>query len=99
MLTKISEKVGSTRGASSSGESRRLEEQRAAPGNPERDDTVALTSGAKLLERLEKTLTSLPEIDASRVEAVKQAIANGDYEIDANKIADALIRSDREFGG
>lgn len=99
MLTKISEKVGTTRDASLSGESRRLDEQRAAPGNTAASDSVELTSGAKLLERLDKTLSSLPEIDASRVEAVKTAIANGDYEIDADKIADALIRTDREFGG
>ena len=99
MLTKISEKVGNTRDASSTGESRRLDEQRTASGNTAASDNVELTSGAKLLERLDKTLTSLPEIDASRVEAVKTAIANGDYEIDADKIADALIRTDREFGG
>ncbi|MEQ8207864.1 MAG: flagellar biosynthesis anti-sigma factor FlgM [Woeseia sp.] len=98
MLTKISDKVGSARDASSSGESRRAEEHRQAPDSKVSSDTVELTSGAKLLERLDKTLSSLPDIDASRVEAVKTAIANGDYEIDAGKIADALIRSEREFG-
>ncbi|MBT8098028.1 MAG: flagellar biosynthesis anti-sigma factor FlgM, partial [Woeseia sp.] len=60
--------------------------------------TVELTSGAKLLERLEKSLDSLPDINQERVDAVKTAIANGDYTIDADKIADALVRFDREFG-
>jgi negative regulator of flagellin synthesis FlgM len=58
-------------------------------------ETVELTSSAKLLERLEKTLASLPEIDRTRVEAVKAAIENGDYQIDAGRIADALLRADR----
>lgn len=55
--------------------------------------------GPKLLERLENKLASLPETDNGRVAAVKSAIANGDYRIDAGRIADALIRADREFGG
>jgi len=75
----------------------------SAPGkaaNPSADgiapagDTVELTSSAKLLERLEKTLASLPDIDRGRVEAVKTAIENGEYQIDADSIAAALLRSE-----
>ena len=62
------------------------------------NETVELTSGAKLLERLDKTLASLPAADISRVEDVKAAIENGDYEIDADAIADALIRFERSLG-
>lgn len=61
-------------------------------------DTVELTSSAKLLERLEKSLASLPDIDSARVAEVKNAIENGDYEIDADAIADAMIRFDRSLG-
>ena len=96
MLTKITDKVGSTRDAQSPRDTQRIDTQRA-PEGAAHSDTVELTSGAKLLARLEKTLASLPEIDASRVEAVKTAIASGDYEIDAQKIADALLRTDRSF--
>ncbi|MEX2257914.1 MAG: flagellar biosynthesis anti-sigma factor FlgM [Woeseia sp.] len=74
----------------------------AAPGKvaslSSGSDTVALTSSAKLLERLEKTLASLPDIDRSRVEAVKSAIEHGEYQIDADKIAEAMLRTDRQFG-
>ena len=70
-----------------------------APRNPATTgDTVNLTSDAKLLERLDKTLASLPAVDSSRVAEVKAAIENGDYEIDADAIADAMIRLDRSFG-
>ena len=61
-------------------------------------DTVELTSSAKLLERLEKTLASMPEIDSARVAAVKAQIENGEYQIDVDSIADALIRTDKEIG-
>jgi negative regulator of flagellin synthesis FlgM len=61
-------------------------------------ETVELTSSAKLLERLEKTLASLPEIDRARVDAVKTAIENGDYEIDSDSIAAALLRADGQPG-
>ena len=59
-------------------------------------ETVELTSSAKLLERLEQTLKSLPEIDRARVDAVKTAIENGDYQIDSDGIAAALLRVDRQ---
>ena len=61
-------------------------------------DTVNLTSNAKLLERLDKTLASLPAVDSDRVAEIKAAIENGDYQIDADAIADAMIRLDRAFG-
>ncbi len=61
-------------------------------------DTVNLTSSAKLLERLDKALASLPVVDATRVAEVKTAIENGDYEIDADAIADAMLRFDRSLG-
>lgn len=70
----------------------------SADGARPASDTVELTSSAQLLERLEKTLASLPEIDRAKVEAVKSAIENGDYEIDAGKIAEALLRNDRQTG-
>ncbi|MDJ0813873.1 MAG: flagellar biosynthesis anti-sigma factor FlgM [Woeseiaceae bacterium] len=61
-------------------------------------DTVNLTSSAKLLERLEKTLATLPTVDESRVAEVKSAIENGDYEIDSGAIADAMLRFERSLG-
>ena len=61
-------------------------------------DTVELTSGAKLLERLEKSLADLPDVDGARVAEVRAAIENGEYKIDADAIADAMIRFERSFG-
>ena len=61
-------------------------------------DTVNLTSSAKLLERLDKTLAALPAVDSARVAEVRSAIESGDYDIDASAIADAMLRLDRSFG-
>ena len=97
MINKLGDKLGSAKEALSTSGARSLDRQPAS-ATEAKGDTVELTSGAKLLERLEKSLATLPDIDADRVEAVKTAIANGDYTIDAEKIADALIRLDREFG-
>lgn len=97
LLGKIGEKIGDSGKTEKlvSGESSRGKEvaQKTATS-----DTVELTSSAKLLERLEKTLAASPDISASRIDAVKAQIENGEYQIDVDKIADALLRTDRELG-
>jgi negative regulator of flagellin synthesis FlgM len=60
-------------------------------------DTVELTSGAKLLERLEKTLASIPEVDQTRIAVVKAQIESGEYQIDADNIAATMLRMDQEL--
>lgn len=70
----------------------------APAGSPSKGDTVELTSHAKLLERLDKTLATLPAVDDVRVAEIKAAIENGDYEIDADAIADAMLRFERSLG-
>lgn len=97
LLGKIGSKVGET------GTTRKVSTDSSGQGKDavnqtKTEDTVELTSSAKLLERLEKTLASLPDVDSSRVEAVKAQIENGEYQIDIEKITDALLRQDRELG-
>ena len=70
----------------------------AAKSQAPTNDTVELTSSAQLLERLEKSLASVPDIDSARVAEVKAAIENGEYQIDADAIAAAMIRLERSFG-
>ncbi len=93
---KIAERLngaGSTRSTGATAPSRNAEGPAPAGG-----DRVELTPGGRLLERLEKTFAAMPEIDRGRVDAVKAAIARGEYEIDAERIAAALIRTDRQIG-
>ena len=61
-------------------------------GKPVAGDTVVLTERSQLLESLEKRIASQPAIDSARVEAVRADIQNGNYEIDADNIAELLLR-------
>ena len=96
-LGKIGGKVDEA-GTSSKVSKDSREPQQASADQKSATDTVNLTSNAKLLERLDKTLASLPVVDSARVAEIKAAIENGDYEIDAEAIADAMIRLDRSLG-
>ena len=70
----------------------------ARPSSDSASDTVKLTSGAQLLERLEKSLESLPAVDSQRVAEIRSAIESGDYEINSQAIADAMMRFERSLG-
>jgi len=58
--------------------------------NPAATDSVHLTASARQLSELENRLEKIPEVDSNRVEAIKKAIANGEYKIDAERIATKL---------
>jgi len=60
-------------------------------------DTIVLTEQGQRLAELEKALGDLPAVDAARVEAVKADIASGNYKIDVERIADALLRTEADF--
>jgi negative regulator of flagellin synthesis FlgM len=97
MLGKIGDKIGEATNAKKVGNDKsQVDAGGAAATNT--SDTVELTSSAKLLERLDKTLAELSAVDATRIDAVRSAIESGDYSIDAEKIADAMIRFDQELG-
>lgn len=60
-------------------------------GKPSTTDTVTLTETAAQLNRLANTLSNLPVVDTQRVEGIKRAIANGTYELDANRLAEKMV--------
>jgi len=60
-------------------------------GRPSTADTVSLTDTSAQLRSIENSLASLPVVDTQRVEAIKLAIADGSYQIDAESVADKLI--------
>ncbi len=97
ILGKIGNKVDeATTSSKVSSDTTAPDKPAAAPASA--SDTVNLTSSAKLLERLDKTLATLPAIDSARVAEIKNAITNGEYQIDSVAIADAMIRLDRSLG-
>ena len=77
------------RGANNAGNAKSQE----TPGS----DTVSLTDSARLLQKLEENVANTPVVDSLRVDALKKAVQDGSYQIDAGNIADKLLDIDREL--
>ncbi len=60
-------------------------------GRTSTGDTVSLTNASAQLRSLENTLAELPVVDTQRVESIKQAIADGSYQVNAENVANKLI--------
>jgi negative regulator of flagellin synthesis FlgM len=60
-------------------------------------DSVSVTSQAVQLRQLEESLSSIPDVDNARVQAIKQALADGSYTIDSQQLVDNLLRSEQDF--
>lgn len=59
---------------------------------------VRITDQARTLASLEQTVNSLPVVDEAKVARIRQAIENGSYQVVPERIADKLLRMDREIG-
>lgn len=55
-------------------------------------DEVSLTGGSNRLQELDKQLASLDIADPERIESLRQAIAEGRFNVDEEAVADALIK-------
>ena len=55
-------------------------------------DTVALSSAAKDIQEAQKQLEAIPDVREDKVAQLKEQIENGTYEIDAEKIADKMLK-------
>ncbi len=67
-------------------------------GSSSGDDKVSLTATAARLKDLEQRLaTDSPPFDAERVNRMKQAIASGEYRVDAGRVADKMIDFEKSF--
>jgi len=62
---------------------------------PSDQDNLTITGTAAKLKQLEDSIAQLPIVDMQRVEDLQQAINNGSYTINPEKIAEKLI--DMEF--
>ena len=60
-------------------------------------DQVSLTDSGQLMVRLEKILQDLPTVDRDRVETIKQAISDGTYSINAEKVAAEVLRMEMDL--
>ena len=54
-------------------------------------DRVTLTNTASRLQNLEQQLNNSSSVDSARVAKVQNAISNGDYNVNADSIADKML--------
>ena len=55
-------------------------------------ESVHITSSARQLLALQQAIRDIPDVDAGRVDALRQAIEQNQYTVDAGKIADRLLQ-------
>lgn len=60
-------------------------------------DSVQLTDTAAKLSELQAEVNAAEGVDIERVEAIRAQIADGSYEVDADRIADALMTMEQEL--
>jgi negative regulator of flagellin synthesis FlgM len=65
---------------------------KVAEGSP-----VQITSQARQLAALEKAVNEVPVVNEARVAAIRTAIEQGQYEVNPERIADKLLRTEREL--
>lgn len=71
-------------------------EQKAAVKSTEKTDSVAITESAQGIKKVFES-SSATVVDVDRVAAVKKALADGNYLINAEKIAEKMIQSEKLF--
>ncbi|MGI1677404.1 MAG: flagellar biosynthesis anti-sigma factor FlgM [Cellvibrionaceae bacterium] len=57
-------------------------------------DSVNLSPEAQALKRLEAQIQNAPEIDSEKVAAIKKAIANGNFQINVERIVERMLEQD-----
>jgi len=57
-------------------------------------DNVVLSPEAQNLTRLQAKISTLPDVNLDRVAAIKQAIAEGRFEINPERIAENMLNQD-----
>lgn len=66
-------------------------------GTAPQGDTVKISDAAQSLKGIATSLAGAPEVDSDRVAAIKAAIADGSYSINADKIAEKMLQMDEAF--
>lgn len=62
-------------------------------------DQVTLTPTARRLMDASQNASSAPPVDRARVDAIRSAIADGSYDVDAKAVAEKLLQTERNLPG
>lgn len=80
----------------SKGASRPVNGASARPSAPA-GEQVALSPLSSRLQEVESAMGAAPAVDAERVSEIRQAIADGQFKINPERIADGLLDSVRQM--
>lgn len=61
------------------------------------DTKVEISSLSGRMQQLEQAVANAPVVDSSRVDEIKQAISQGQFQVNSEKVADGLINSVRQM--
>lgn len=81
-------RTGTTK-ESASGAETELAGKAAAAGQS--GETVSFSNEAQQLQQVSDKLRDQPVVDSARVAELKKAIADGSYQVDANRVASKLL--------
>jgi len=70
-------------------------EKEASIKSAERNDSVAITAMAQGIKKAFESSSSGSIVDVDRVAAVKKALADGSYQINAERIAEKMIQYEK----
>jgi len=68
-----------------------IENKQAKTPSQDNRDSVSLSSTAQNLAKIETELKSLPDVNQSKVDAIKAKIDNGDYQVNSQNLAQKLL--------
>lgn len=74
-----------------------IKDAAAGAGSASRGDSVAINPRASQLQALATSLDKLPPTDQRRIDAIKQAITEGRFQVNSSAIADSLINTAKEL--
>ena len=64
-----------------------------------KQDSVSLSHQGRAIGEMHNDMTTTPSFDSAKVAAIKEAIANGSYVVDSEKLADNIMKFEKELGG
>lgn len=88
--------IGPSKGRAVSRPERQPDTGATQRARPERD-AVEITDTAARLKVIEARLKDVPDVDRARVDALRKRVESGDYQPDAARIAQKLLRMEKDL--
>lgn len=91
----ITNNTNSSSGSQKTGSSTKVESKADAVAS--QGDSVELSDTARVMTELEAKIATVSDVDSARVASIQQAIADGSYTVNPEKIADKMLGGDQLF--